>query len=104
MYGKAAVGEDEEKGKGGSEDGLGDINANPAMRFFNEYGERGEFSIQLGNFMLSTIGTIGSLYDAQGNPMDWTSLKQVSESMFGPGLYMSSASFGGALITDRSKV
>ena len=104
MYGKAAVGEDEEKGKGGSDDGLGDINANPAMRFFNEYGERGEFSIQLGNFMLSTIGTIGSLYDAQGNPMDWTSLKQVSESMFGPGLYMSSASFGGALITDRSKV
>lgn len=101
VFGKAAIGEEDNSKK---QDGLQDIKSNPALRFYNEYGEKGLFTIQVGNYKLTTVGTIGSLYDSNGNPMDWSSLAQVSRSMFGPSFNMSQAYFGGFKITDRNKV
>lgn len=88
-----------------SSDNLGDIKANPALLFYNELGQKEAYRMQYDGVTLTTIGTVGTLYDAQGHPQaDWVTLSEVGHSMFAPTLDIAEAHFGGARITDRDRI
>lgn len=93
------------KGSGNSSGELGDIKANPALLFYNELGQKEAYRMQYDGLTLTTIGTVGTLYDAQGHPQaDWVTLSEVGNSMFAPTLDISQAHFGGSRVMDRDRI